>query len=430
MKADELILRAIKDYAMIAADESILVGFSGGADSVCLLSVLHSMGYNVTAAHLNHNMRDTAERDLQFCKRFCEVRGIPFVSRTADKGSLKNEAEAREARYAFFYEIMRERGIDLLATAHNKNDSAETVLLHMLRGASTDGLCGISPRDGKLIRPMLFVKKSVVFHYCEQNGLEYVTDETNLSDIYTRNKLRNRFLPELENEFNPRIVDSIAENALLTAQDSDYLSKCAEAAFEESKSKNGVDIKKLTAMHSAISARVVQLLWKKVSASGQNLAHRYIESILTLARKGRSGSRADLPCNFAARIEYGVLSIEKKEDKEEFCEKLKIGEWCILPYAKVGIFESGSGLGISLNGYESLEVRTRRSGDRFTPSGMTGSKSLSDYFTDIKLEHIQRCRMPVFTADGKILAVGALRADDAFAKGRLKRDYYIKIESI
>ena len=195
MRIDKLIQEAIEKYDMLEPKSSVLVGFSGGADSVCLLSELYEMGYNVMAAHINHNMRDTAARDVEFCKQFCVERDIPIEIKTVRAGALKSEDAARRVRYDFFHDVMRRYGIERLATAHNKNDSAETVLLHLLRGAATDGLCGIAPKDGQLIRPLLFVKKTEIFEYCKSKGLEFVTDETNFTDIYARNKLRNRIMP-------------------------------------------------------------------------------------------------------------------------------------------------------------------------------------------------------------------------------------------
>ena len=273
MKAVELVKKAIAEYKMPDTDKQILVGFSGGSDSVCLLSILLELGYSVAACHLNHNMRDTAMRDMLFCEQFCKERDIPFVSKIAEKGSIKSEADARKVRYDFFDAAMRELGIEFLATAHNKNDSAETVLLNLLRGASTDGLCGISPADGRVIRPLILANKSEILEYIRERKLGYMTDETNLTEIYTRNKLRNIVIPELEREFNPKLTDSLAENARLTAYDRDYLAEIAGKSYAEVKEKSGLSCKKLCALPRAISGRVLQLLWQKTTENGQNLPH-------------------------------------------------------------------------------------------------------------------------------------------------------------
>lgn len=430
-KVFELVRRAITDYDMLTKDDTVLVGFSGGSDSVCLLSVLVEMGYKVTAAHLNHNMRDTAKRDMDFCERFCKERNIPFVSKTVKKGTLKNEADAREARYSFFGEVMSERGIDKLATAHNKNDSAETVILHLLRGAVADGLCGISAKDSNVIRPLIYVTKREVNDYCNENNISYVTDETNLTNKYTRNKLRNIYIPELEKEFNPKLIDTIADNAVLMSYDRDFLLKSASKAYEDIKKVNGVDVIKFSKLDRAISSRVAELMWQKAMGDLKNLSGKYIEEIIKLAACGKSGKGIDLPSNCVARVEYGELILEKKTEFKPFEREVEIGKWYELPeiVSKIGIFQEGKGLVISLDGNEKLIIRSRKQGDRFNPSGLGGSKSVSNYLTDAKLPKADRNRLPLLIANGKVAALGNLRADEEFAKGKRATDYVLVIKN-
>lgn len=432
MRVDKLIQQTVEKYAMLAPETSVLVGFSGGADSVCLLSVLHELGYNIMAAHMNHNMRDTAARDMEFCKRFCSERKIPIETKTMRAGELKSEDAARRARYEFFYDVMERFGIERLATAHNKNDSAETVLLHLLRGASTDGLCGIAPKDGTLIRPLLFVKKSEVLGYCENKGLEFMTDETNLTDVYARNKLRNSIIPVLEREFNPALADSIADNAIITARDADYLRQCAEYEFERLYSERGIAAEGLLTLHSAMSARVVQLLWKRSVPKAQNLPKRYVYDILSLAKKSKSGSGIDLPDGYRASISYGCLTINFRTPEQDFCYPVEIGKWRFIPEAgiKLIISDKGKGKAFSLNGAEILSVRSKRAGDSFAPAGMNGTKKLSDYFADKKISKQERMKIPLICADGEIAAVSDMRTSAEFAPEKRAKVYYIKIERL
>lgn len=417
---------------MIGEGEKILVGFSGGADSVCLLHVLYRMGYDVCAAHLNHNMRPTAERDLKFCAEFCKMRGIPFFSKTMPQGKLKNENSARSARYEFFYETMSENGIELLATAHNKDDSAETVLLHMLRGAALEGLCGIAPKDGRLIRPLIFAKKKDIIAYCCQNGLRYMTDETNLTDAYSRNKLRNRFIPELAREFNPSLIDGIADNARVMAQDSDFLKSLAQAEFEKLYSEAdgicGVDTVGLVKLHNAVSSRVLQLLWRKNAANAQNLPRIYINAIYDLAKSNKSGSRLDLPNGMCAVVCYGRLDISRKSRDGGFCYGVDAEEWCEIPEAGIRLMLSASGSGqrICLDGGEKIIVRSRKPGDSFSPAGMSGTKKISDYMIDEKIPVHMRDKLPLLCVNGEIAAVVGKRCSAGFASGRYV--YYIKTE--
>ncbi len=427
--AERLVRHTIDEYKMPLAQTPIVVGFSGGSDSVCLVDILHRMGYKVVAAHFNHNMRTTADRDMIFCENFCRERSIDFEVQIAEKGSLKSEADARAARYSFFADIMARRGIEYLATAHNKNDSAETVLLHLLRGSGTEGLCGIEPVRGNIIRPLIAVKKREVIDYCNDNKLEFMTDETNLSNIYTRNLLRNEFLPKLAKEFNPNLIDVLADNARIIAEDRDYLRQCAEKAFLIVATDDGISCDKLSDLPSAIKSRCIQLLWHRSMGEEQNLSRVYIDKLIALTEKNKNGMEISLPDGFSARIDYGVLVIKKREASAEFEICAEIGIWYEIPCAGVmaGIFESGEGLGISLCGSEHITIRNRRNGDRFVPSGMTGSKSVSDYFTDMKIPTDKRNLVPIFLADGEIMAIGTLRAADGFTKDKRGSEYVIRV---
>lgn len=430
MKVEELVRSTIKKYNMLTNGESVLVGFSGGADSVCLIDILHKSGYNVIAAHVNHGMRDTAGRDMEFCRNFCEKREIPFECTIIAKGTLKNEADARAARYAFFTKIMKKRGISKLATAHNKNDSAETVLLHMLRGASTDGLKGILPIDSGVIRPLLGVKKSEVIDYCRLCGLEFMTDETNFDNHYTRNRLRNKTIPELSEDYNPKIIDTIADNALITAADADFLKLAAKQKFDDLFCQNGIDAVKMKTLHPAIMTRVIQLLWKVNNP--QNLPRQYIEDVEKLIFSGKSGVSLDLPGGYMAKLNFGFLKIEKKENIFEFEISVVPGNWYNIEQIGIQIKiekadTKDNGFIISLDRTQKITVRSWRDGDRFSPPGLCGSKKLSDFFADIKIERSERKKIPIICADGRIAAVSSLRVDSSFMPGAREENYRVII---
>ncbi len=427
--SDFLIQKAIDDYSMTDKEREILVGFSGGPDSVCLMSFLYEHGYKVSAAHMNHNMRDTALRDLEFCRDFCRARNIKLYETTAGKGQLKSELDARRVRYDFFYRIMEENGIDLLATAHNKNDSAETVLLHMMRGASTDGLCGIAPVNGCIIRPLIYLKKSDVYNYIREKGLSYVVDETNLTDIYSRNKLRNRIIPILEEEFNPSVIDVIADNSLLTARDADFLHMTAETVYNEVVSQNRVSISRLLKLHEAIGRRILQKMWKTSSGIEQNLSGKYISDIYKLINVSRSGSCIDLPSGVCASVEYGFLKIVKKQNYEEFSFVIQPEKEYSLPEgSSVKLTKNGRGMYIYISESDKLILRSKRNGDRFLPSGMSGTKKLSDYFTDMRIPKAERSKVPILEINGEIAAVCGYRCDRRFGDDRgIGVKYYIEI---
>lgn len=422
MKSEELAARAIAQFHMLDAGERVLVGFSGGADSVCLVSVLVKLGYDVACAHVNHGMRPAAARDEDFCREFCRERGLDFECRRIAPGTLKSEDSARRARYDFFKEVMQKKGIFKLATAHNKNDSAETVLLHLLRGAGTDGLGGIAPSDGVLIRPLIFAKKSEILEYCRENSLSYMTDETNLTDVYARNRLRNSIIPQLEQHFNPRLTDTLADNALYIAEDAAYLEKAAQSEYLKAQRDGGADIEYLKTLDRAVLMRVIRLMWQEASGSGQSLDRRNAESVFNLIAAAKSGSRCDLPGGLCAEVSYGLVAIKKLRRAAEYAVPLEIGKWQRIPgtTAEIRVRGGAGGLELSLDGTETLEMRSKADGDRFSPSGMKGTKKLSDFFTDAKIPREKRGEIPVLTADGKIFAVGNMRADNDFLPGKKK----------
>ncbi len=430
MDAYELIKKAIKEYSMPDTEEEILVGFSGGGDSVCLLSVLHCLGYKLTAAHLNHNMRATAERDMLFCDKFCKEKGIDFVSYTVPEGSLKNELQAREARYDFFDKVMKEKNIKYLATAHNKNDFAESVILHLLRGASLDGLSGIRPRFKNIIRPLILVKKSEVLEYLKKNNIPYMTDETNEQDIYTRNKIRNNLIPWIEKEINPSVTDTLFQSAHLLKEDSEFLAELSYNAFLSMQTDGGINLEELKKQKNPIKSRVIELLWKEKSEREENLSKVYIDAVLDLILK-ENGKSIHLPHGFEARLERDILFISKREKTDYFEEKLRLGEYVFLDEIgkKVGIFETSPGIKLGVSGTE-LSVRQRKNGDKFKPLGLSGTKSVSDFLTDIKMPKTERDKVPIITEDGKIVSVGQIRISEDFKPSKDKKNIYLRIMEI
>ncbi|MGN0688267.1 MAG: tRNA lysidine(34) synthetase TilS, partial [Oscillospiraceae bacterium] len=200
----EKVKKALSDYNMTAMGDAVVIALSGGADSVSLLYALNSLsdelGITVSACHVNHGLRgEEADSDMHFCERLCERLGVELVVLKTDVRGVQRKHEsieeaARRVRYEFFAEVSKGK---LLATAHNSNDSAETVLLNMMRGTGLKGLCGIPPVRGNIIRPLIYCTRQDVEDYCAENSLAYVTDKTNLCDDYTRNKVRHIILPEI-----------------------------------------------------------------------------------------------------------------------------------------------------------------------------------------------------------------------------------------
>lgn len=430
MNVAEIVKNTIKEHNLIDSGDRVLVGLSGGADSVallrCLCGLSESIGFTLACAHVNHTLRETADRDMLFCKVLCEELSIPFFCKTADiqagakAAGMSTEAFARNVRYEYFASL----GFDKIATAHNKNDVAETLLLNFMRGASLSGLSGIPYRRDNIIRPLLDVKKSEILEFCKENGYEFVTDETNFEEVYTRNKIRLDLIPKIEEKFNPNFVNVAAKNAKLLREDAELLDNIAKKEYP-----GFVDLNELSACAMPIMRRILQLHWKSATDVSDNLPSAYIEDVLKLCKNAKTGKSVDLPDGFSARCEYGRLIIEKNEAKIDF-------EYKIYPDKVLNIPEIGKDILIRrcdekahfyANDGADFAVRNKRQGDIFYPVGMTGKKKLSDFFTDKKIPKKQRDKIPLILVDKEIAAVGNMRSDRRFADCG-KQGYKIEIK--
>jgi tRNA(Ile)-lysidine synthase len=332
---------------------------------------------------------------------------------------ISEELCARNERYAFFESL----GYDKIATAHNKNDNAETIIFNFMRGAGTSGLCGIPYVRGNIIRPLLDIKKTEIAEFCKDNGFDFVTDETNFEQIYTRNKIRLSLIPEIEKTFNSNFVNTVTSNSELLAYDEDFLDSFAQ------KSYNGeVLVSYLKDMHPSVLFRIIQLYYKERCASSQNLSVSFVKNIISIMENGQTGLKTDLPNGFLAYISYGKLIIEKKADNADF-------EYKIEPEKPLFILEAGVTITlkrdkdgkISLPDTSGLTVRNKRCGDFFFPVGMTGRKRLSDYFTDKKIPQKKRFNIPILTKNGEIVSVIGYRNDRRFS-GTFSELYSISVK--
>ena len=278
----------------------VAVALSGGADSVCLCSLMSRLsekkGFELYALHLNHCIRgDEADRDEGFCSEFCEKLSVRLITRRTDVPALAREhgrsleEAAREARYSFFEETMRKEGITAIATAHNADDNAETVLLRIIRGASLDGICGIRSerqlsRGLTVIRPILGVSKRDILAYCEENRLDYVTDSTNSCIDYPRNRIRARVLPEAE-AINPSFLAVNARNCEILSRDADFIGCEADILYDEACKGERLSVLPLMGKHRALTSRVVSRFCIECGASPER---KHIESICDAIDRGGS----------------------------------------------------------------------------------------------------------------------------------------------
>ncbi|MCD8390979.1 MAG: tRNA lysidine(34) synthetase TilS [Firmicutes bacterium] len=417
--------------SLIQRGDSVLIGLSGGADSVCLTHILSRLAdeweLTLRTAHLNHGIRGAdAERDARFAMRFSESLGIECeiknadVPRLAESKGISEELAGRGARYEFFNEACEKYGINKIATAHNRCDNAETLAMNFMRGAALAGLCGIPYSRGNVVRPLLDVTRAEIEEYCRENGLEYVTDSTNLENRYTRNKVRHYLIPLIEKEFNPNFINTAAKNSRIIKEDENFIAQCADAAYKKIVNGNSAEISELLKCHSALRSRIIRAMMSCVTDLN-DVSSDYIDDITALLERGKTGASLNLPRGVTARIEYGKLVIEKEKAPGDYEYALTIGEEAYIREA--GIYIRAEMADERINdgaryfsgmGEAELAVRNRRSGDRFYPAGMTGSKKLKDYFIDEKIPRNQRNTIPIVTFGGEIAYIVGRRADERF----------------
>ncbi len=417
---------------------SILIGLSGGADSAALAHVLKRLsvkyGFTVSAAHVNHCLRGAdADRDEDFSKRFAASLGIEIFSLRADvKGYAKEhgmseEQAGRAVRYDYFERLMNENGIDCTATAHHRNDNAETIVMNFMRGSGMTGLCGIPYRRDRIIRPLLDVSRDEIERYCAENSIEYVTDATNFEELYTRNRIRHRLIPFIEKEFNPAFTETVTKNAAVISCEEDFIRGEAEGLYAEHVKDGAIETAVLNSLHPAMQLRIVRMMIDECCGTA-DVSSAVIRSVIKIAAENKTGTRADINRAAAASVGYGRLKIAlRRRSAEGFAYRLSLGSGLYIPelgftvHAERADQKKGDGEYFSIPGRlaediggAELEIRSRRPGDSFVPSGMNGTKKLKDFMIDTKIPRDDRDSVGILTIDGKIAWVMGYRRDDRF----------------
>ena len=438
-------LKFIKEKNIVKSGDKILVGLSGGPDSVCMLNLLCSIRdeekIEVAAAHINHMLRgEEADKDEEYSKKLCESLGVRFFSKRIDinKYALEtgksSELAGREARYDFFDEIINKINFNKIATAHNANDQAETILMRIMRGTGLEGLGGIPvEREGKYIRPILFMKREEVEQYCKENNLNPHIDATNLERIYSRNKVRLDILPYMKNNFNPNIVETINRMALLLQDDNEFIEGEVNKAYKDNcfERENSIVISKnLFNIHSAIVTRVIRKALFAINKSNYDMEMKNIEDIIELSNLG-TNKRVDLPKDIYAENVYGDIIIRKKEyiknklsneltlNKKDILHNEVIFDEYIINFDLVNnkdIKQENDEL-IKKFDYDKINnvtIRYRKDGDRITPLGMKGSKKLKDIFIDMKIPKEKRDEIPLIQFNDEISWIVGIKMSDKF----------------
>jgi tRNA(Ile)-lysidine synthase len=446
----------IEEYNMIGKGENILVGVSGGPDSMCLLYILielsKTLGFNVFVAHVNHKIRG-AEGDLdeEYVKNYCISNHIPFysghynVEEIAKERKISTETCGRELRYNFFMELYNKLSIDKIALAHNANDNAETIIMRLIRGTGLDGLIGIKAvRDGIYIRPLIYVSRKEIEDYCRVNNINPRIDRTNSEAVYRRNKVRLKLIPYIDENFDCDIIKSLNKLSKTIEPDIEYLDQVSWQKYQEycTIDQGRVIINKdAFCLHKAILARIIRKAFFYISKKNYNLESCHIEDIIKLYSKG-TGRKINLPEEIVAINNYRdiILEIKAKITDKNNIYRLSIGENIIKALnLKINIaiieksFELLKNPDVKYFDYDKIKgdilIRFRNNGDKFTPLGMSGGKKLKDFFMDLKVEREKRDYIPLICFGDVIAWVYNYRISDRFKlDANSKKILQIRIE--
>jgi tRNA(Ile)-lysidine synthase len=275
------VIKTIRRYSMFERKDKVLVCVSGGPDSVCLLHILNSLKeylrIKISVAHFNHKLRRESDAEENFVRALSKDLGFAFYTEYwKEKPSANIQKEARRVRYSFFLKTVKEIGAERIALGHNLNDSAETVLFHIIRGERPVGICPKREEEGvQIVRPLIEIERAEIEEYLKAYGIDYCIDHTNLEPLYTRNKIRLEVLPELE-KLNPDILRALVKVAKVSERERDFLHREAERA--DVKGEKGISIEKLKSLHPALSAHILK-------REGMNFSQ--IEEVLSMLNKKR-----------------------------------------------------------------------------------------------------------------------------------------------
>lgn len=422
------IVRAyIEKQQLLAGRAPVLVGFSGGADSVALLSLLVQLDYSCIALHCNFHLRgDESVRDEHFAAETARTLGVPFykidfdTTGYADKHHLSIEMAARELRYNWFEEMRQQLGGQAIAVAHHRDDSVETVVMNLIRGTGIRGLGGIRPKNGYVVRPLLPVSRNEILTWLAEQQLSYVTDSTNLSDAYTRNFIRLRVLPLLE-ELNPSVKTAIARTADHLADTEAIFLYMVEKARKELM-KDGCRIPIARLMQYPSPATILYELLKPYGFT------RQVTDDIFHSLTKESGKQFYSPLyRLLKDREYLLLaSINKEEVLEytitasEIMEEIWRGpvELSFFKSVFTNNFNIRKDKHIAYFDYDKLTfpltLRKWKEGDWFIPFGMKGRKKLSDYFSDHKFSRIEKEQAWLLCSGENILWIVGERSDNRF----------------
>ena len=302
------VLETITKYNLIESGDKIVLGVSGGPDSICMLEILNklkeNLKFDIVVAHINHGLRENATIDEQYVENYCKKLHVEYyvlkvnLREYAQNNKFGLEEAGRKVRYDFFDEVLEKTNSNKIAIAHNKNDRVETIILNILRGSGVLGLKGIDVKNGKYIRPLLEIERKEIEDFCEKNNIEPRIDESNFENEYSRNKVRNVVISYIKEEFNPNIIETITRLSDIVSEENDLLEEETKKEYQNllikeinlkenvyNKDEESIivlDLKQFNILNKVLKKRIILYAIKKIFGSTKNIEKIHLEDIIKL----------------------------------------------------------------------------------------------------------------------------------------------------
>ena len=438
---------SIQRYHMRDHEETVIVGVSGGPDSVALLHSLVALGQTwslkLIIAHLNHQLRGaTADREAAFVGKIASSLGIQCetgrknVAKYGARHRLSLQEAARIVRYAFYDEVCARYSATRIALGHNADDNAESILMHLLRGTGPLGLCGIPPvRQGRIIRPLICSTRKDILSFLELGGIEYVKDRSNLDTKYLRNRIRHELLPYLKEHYNPNTVSALNRLGSILTDEEDFWTHKVRQAFEQvvlerTPERLSLNARGLSALHPAMLRRLVRHSVSSVKGELKRLGHVHVEAVIRLITGASPSGRLDLPLGVNVvreknEIRLSLIPPEEGTDFEYEIPEIKttvideIGILLRLSVCDSGDVSNPKDYPLTTAFFDlaavrfPLKVRNIKKGDRFKPLGLAGTQKVKTFFINNKVPRSKRLRCPILLSGEEIIWVGGYRIADS-----------------
>ncbi len=431
--------KTIREYGMLSPGEHVLVAVSGGADSTALLLCLHRISadfsLSLTVAHLNHRIRGPeGDADEDFVRRMCGDLNLPFISETIEVKKQAAEAKqnleelARQMRYDFLRRTARQVKAEKIAVGHNLNDQAETALFRFIRGSGIEGLSAIHPVvDGLVIRPLLACSRDSILEYLKQRGASFREDSTNKDIRHARNRIRHELVPYLENAFNPRLVPTLAREALLARETWSFIESQSMQALQSLHSRldEGISlrVKGLLELHPALQKQVLREALRSCMGSLHGINSIHIQSILSLCQVGHSGDQVRIPHGSIAVREFDSLLLLRCTplSNPAFAYELDVPGQRYVAEAEA-TFKAMIGTAPDVKTMKAkcsaqafldasvlpplLTIRSRLPGDRY---GGTGHRKVKKMLISRRIPLAQRLVLPIVAVSGDVIWIPGFR---------------------